>query len=119
MPPLLLLLILDVTFGKTEPALPAQRTGPLMPTMFVNPSQMHAKLMKVFNAQAVLPVIPSTMEFVKELLQFPFLTQDVAIGIGQTKSVTHVPHSGSSTQTESVPQLTSCAKPTTTQTVTA
>ena len=90
-----------------------------MPTTSVNQYQIHAKLTKVFNAQAVLPVIPSTMESVKELLQFPFQTPDVTIGIGQTKSVTHVPHTGSSTQMESVPQLTPYAKLTTTQTVTA
>ena len=110
---LLLHLIQDATLGKLESAQLAQITGLLMLTMFVNPFLTFVKLMKVFNAQAVMADILSTMESVKDPQQSQYQMLDVTTGTGPTKSAMHAHNSGSSTQMEFVLQLTLSAKPTT------
>ena len=116
---LLLPLTQDVKLGKTESAQLAQITGLSMLTMFVNPFLTFVKLMKVFNAQAVMADILSTMESVKDPQQLQYQMLDVTTGTGPTKFVTHALLTGSSMLIKSVLQLMLSVKHTTVQTVTA
>ena len=105
-PTLLLLLILDVRHGKLEFVPLVQITGLLILMEFVNLFLMLARLTKVFNVQVALLDMLSITEFVNLLLtQDQFLMQDVTIGTGQIKFVTHVLLTGSLMLMEFVPQL--------------